>query len=371
VFSIPYYSHLSLLPWDPPAFTLPDTYEVSHGKFYLAKSHKPTVSLFSYPLPNGDWRWVSKCWMIDMRSDGQVQYDGFEYNWFFRKQKWSATSAAWVRRRRWIRLMMRPAKQRLHPSINGPTSSIVSPNPSVGTPAVRGQSPVPSNGGRSRSSWRSGIQSLPPSASSSRSATSSIAPGFIWQGDGGDDWERCHDYLRSLTRDGKKLEAWELWLGLRGVEGEGAKENVGGVNFNRKQWTEDEGLLPSQALVKSPKVVVDVGATPPREWAIAAIREHVSVISPHPFLTHRVFQMDEILQTFVYPDSRARFIDVLRKIQDDLGGDAEKFLSSRQTEFWSYTFLNPGALASSASMSVKEGKRKEQPSTVEETGGPP
>lgn len=70
--------------------------------------------------------------------------------------------------------------------------------------------------------------------------------------------------------------------------------------------------------------------------------------------------MDEILQTFVYPDSRAQFIDVLRKIQGDLGQDADKFLSSHQTEFWSYTFLNSGALASSASMPVKEGRQKER-----------
>jgi hypothetical protein len=119
------------------------------------------------------------------------------------------------------------------------------------------------------------MQSLPPSAPSSRSATSSIAPGFIWQGDGGDDWERCHDYLRSLTRDGKKLEAWRLWLGLHGApEKEDEKENVDGTNVNKKQWTEDEGLLPSQTLAASPKVV-NVSATPPREWIVAAIREHV------------------------------------------------------------------------------------------------
>ena len=89
-----------------------------------------------------------------------------------------------------------------------------------------------------------------------------------------DDWERCHDYLRSLTRDGKKLEVWKLWLGLS--DDEDAKGNVDGANVNRKQWTEDEGLLPSQGLAKTPKTV-DVGTTPPREWIVAAIREHVSV----------------------------------------------------------------------------------------------
>ena len=211
-----------------------------------------------------------------MRSDGQVQYDGFEYTCFFRKHKWSATSAAWVRRRRWIRLMMRPAKRHLPPSTNGYIASSTSPSLSIGAQAVQNQSPVASAAGPSRFSWRSGIQSLPPSASSSRSATSSVAPEFIWQGDGGDDWERCHDYLRSLTRDGKKLEAWKSWLGLHDVvEGEGEKVNVGGINV-KKQWTEDEGLLSSQALVTSRKVV-DVSTTPPREWVGAAIHEHVSV----------------------------------------------------------------------------------------------
>ena len=281
VFSVPYYSHLSLLPWDPPSFTLPDAYEVSHSKFYLAKSHRPTVSLSSYPLPNGDWRWVSKSWMIDMRSDGQVQYDGFEYNWLFRKHKWSATSAAWVRRRRWIRLMMRPAKPCLHPSTIGLVPSSTSTSPNIGALAVQSQTPIPGNGGHSQFSW----QSFPPSASSSRSATSSIAPGFIWQGDGGDDWERCHDYLRSLTRDGKKLEAWKSWLGLHDVaEGEGEKEDT---NITKKQWTEDENPLPSQALVPSPRVV-DVTTVPPREWIVSAICEHVRVfLRDYPLLPNR------------------------------------------------------------------------------------
>ena len=216
-----------------------------------------------------------------MRGDGQVQYDGFEYNWLFRKHKWSATSAAWVRRRRWIRLMMRPAKQRSLPSATGQMSLGASPGSSIGIPAGQSQSPrlspVLSHGGHSRHSWRSGAQSHPPSILSPHSAASSIAPGFIWQGDGVDDWERCHDYLRSLTRDGKKLEVWKVWLGLKGVvEGEDVKENVDGVNVNKKQWSEDEGLLPSQGLAKTPKTV-DVGTAPPREWIVAAIREHVCV----------------------------------------------------------------------------------------------
>ena len=210
-----------------------------------------------------------------MRGDGQVQYDGFEYNWFFRKYRWSATSAAWVRRRRWIRLMVRPAKQRLHPGTGGRTPPSVSSSPSVGIPVSQSPSPVPDSDGRSQYP-RSGIQSLPPSILSPRSAGSSIAPGFIWQGDGADDWERCHDYIRSLTRDGKKLEVWKLWLGLGGVEGEDAKESADGMNVNRRQWSEDEGLLPSQAIVTTSEAA-DVSTIPPREWVVVAIREHVSI----------------------------------------------------------------------------------------------
>jgi len=81
--------------------------------------------------------------------------------------------------------------------------------------------------------------------------------------------------------------------------------------------------------------------------------------------------MEEILQTFVYPDSRAQFITLLRMARSDFGEDAERFLSSYQSEFWSYTFLNPGALASSVSMSAKEGKRKEQSPIAEDTDDRP
>lgn len=305
-----------------------------------------------------------------MRGDGQVQYDGFEYNWFFRKYRWSATSAAWVRRRRWIRLMIRPAKRHLHPGTGSrtPPSVSPSPSPSVGIPISQSPSPFPNSEGRSQYP-RSGIQSLPPSILSPHSAGSSIAPGFIWQGDGADDWERCHDYIRSLTRDGKKLEVWRSWLGLSDVEGEDAKECIDGTNVNKRQWTEDEGLLPSQAIVRTSEGV-DVSTIPPREWVVVAIREHVSISLRYelPFQTSTRSQMDDILQTFVYPDSRAQFITALRKIQDDLGEDAGKFLDSYQSDFWSYTFLHPGASASSVSMSVKEGKRKVQPPTAEDAG---
>lgn len=70
-----------------------------------------------------------------------------------------------------------------------------------------------------------------------------------------------------------------MWLGLHDVV-EGSSEKEGGIDLNvaNKQRTGDEGLLPSQTLVTSPKVV-DVSTIPPREWIVVAIREHVSVSS--------------------------------------------------------------------------------------------
>jgi hypothetical protein len=37
----------------------------------------------------------------------------------------------------------------------------------------------------------------------------------IWRGDDR-DWARCHGALRSLGRDGRKLELWKHWIGPNG-----------------------------------------------------------------------------------------------------------------------------------------------------------
>jgi hypothetical protein len=74
VFSTAYYSGRSLLPHDPPPFTVPDSGESSPNQ--RPGLAPPNVTLTTYPLPDPTWRWVSKCWLIDMRRDGDVQYDG-------------------------------------------------------------------------------------------------------------------------------------------------------------------------------------------------------------------------------------------------------------------------------------------------------
>ncbi|TFY55577.1 hypothetical protein EVJ58_g8155, partial [Rhodofomes roseus] len=83
IFSTPNYSPQTLLPLDPPPYTLP-----TPNPSKRAWRTQPTVSLASYPLPDGTWRWVSRAWMIDMRGDGLLQQDGFEYAWTFRSGHW-------------------------------------------------------------------------------------------------------------------------------------------------------------------------------------------------------------------------------------------------------------------------------------------
>src|ERR1700722_4665839 len=105
LFSTAFYSSSSLLPTDPLPFTFPNSSP--------DRAHQPALTLDTYPLPDGNWQWVSNAWMIDMRHEGDVQWDGFEYNWRFRRRGWRAEvgvlgSGGFVRRRMWVRLMMKP-----------------------------------------------------------------------------------------------------------------------------------------------------------------------------------------------------------------------------------------------------------------------
>jgi len=291
LFSTAYYSPLGLLPLDPPAFTLPDTNPAHH--LFASKSHEPSLTLVSYPLPDGNWRWVSKSWMVDMRGD--VQYDGFEYNWLFRKGKWRSdvgnlSGGAWVRRRRWVRLMVKPAKQ---PSKSNTTESPALSHVSFGRA-------VPS--------------SQLPSVAGSISESSSKPSDMIWEGDPHDDWLRCREYLRSFPQDGKKLEIWKQWFG---------SSNKESFMVVKKQWTEDDALLPSQTLRTDDSKEFSVSPAP-MESITPIIRENI----------------DEILKMFVFPDSRALFFKILRNsgIPADLksGGFVSPLDSSQSLNFWSY-----------------------------------
>ncbi|KAG7099210.1 hypothetical protein E1B28_001077 [Marasmius oreades] len=256
LFSTSYYSSNSLLPSDPPPFTVPTLSQ--------KRSHQPVVSLTEYPLPDGNWRWVSKSWMIDMRTDsGEVQHDGFEYNWVFRRHHWRAqvgslSSGGYVRRRRWVRLMMRPGtKTKQGEEI---ADSIASPGGTPASPSLT-------------TSWieRHRRQSMPPSVLSPSVFTTSSQEEYVelWQGNLEEDWKMCRCLLRMAGRDGAKLDLWQRWLGL-------LEEN-------------DPNLRPGNSPSTLP--------TPPIEYLKAILHAHAA----------------EILESLVFPESRARFIQFLER----------------------------------------------------------
>lgn len=213
--------------------------------------------------------------MVDMRGDGQTQYDGFEYNGHFRTKHWRSqvgffSAGGWVRRRRWVRLMMRPAIAR-HTS--GAVSEAGSPLLGGSTPRVEGATRPPSvtvTSGDSDYDSNLGESDLT----------------LVWKGVVEDDWQRCRRALKRLDRDGRKLEIWHRWLRqlLPSDETCVFQTLPGAISLPRKQWTEDDDDLPSQHIhdttgVVDEHLVRDAGvSTDPaaREHIVGVLRAHVS-----------------------------------------------------------------------------------------------
>ncbi|KAG8916530.1 hypothetical protein FRC00_014722, partial [Tulasnella sp. 408] len=155
------YGSRSLLPKiDPTPFTHDLDGQAFENPDEAEAAMATPATLRDFQLPDGNWRWVSKTWMVDMDGNGDTCADGWQYNWAFRKKGWrphpgNLSAGGWVRRRHWLRLMMRPAdkdRKYLHPS---------------SSPKFRTDSPLASG-------------SSSPSAGRSRgnsSATGSRAPG--------------------------------------------------------------------------------------------------------------------------------------------------------------------------------------------------
>ena len=253
MFSTPYYSYLSLLPIDPPPFTVPSTSK-------SMRHSQPTVSLDSYTLPDGTWRWVSRSWMVDMRGEGQTQYDGFEYNWLFQRKHWRAevgslSTGGWVRRRRWVRLMMRPAL-----STTLPEGSSVAPTPHMLFQNIM------------HVEHHEAGMTRPPSvvtAESSEKGEDDEETMIVWQGDAQLDWERCRAVLKKLGTDGRQLELWQHWLDTPSLD-----------KRKQLQWTEDEGPFSSEVkddltTDRSGTVMENIHIIPDKRYVAQVLRNHV------------------------------------------------------------------------------------------------
>lgn len=217
--------------------------------------------------------------MVDMRGDGQTQYDGFEYNWHFRTKHWRPqvglfSSGGWVRRRRWVRLMVRPAV--VHEPASGVTSVAASPLLAGIVPRVE-----------------VGV-TRPPSVmatSDNDEYDSDIGEDdteLVWKGVLEEDWQRCRRALMRLDRDGRKLEIWHRWLRELLPAGDSlATQSVSIMTPPpKKQWTEDSNFMSSQHVhdttdVVDKRLVQETGvSTGPaaREHIVDVLRVHVS---PH------------------------------------------------------------------------------------------
>ena len=93
----------------------------------------------------------------------------------------------------------------------------------------------------------------------------------VWKGDEG-DWERYHALARRL-RDPRKLDAWEVWIGRRKSSAE--------IATARKQWSEDEDWLPSEkARIKAAAEVAlgyNEATRPLPAYVLEVLRSHVSL----------------------------------------------------------------------------------------------
>jgi hypothetical protein len=238
--------------------------------------------------------------MIDMRGEGAVQYDGFEYNWAFRSKHWRAhvgtlSAGGFVRRRRWVRLMVKPAPKRRLPAQSS-SSAKNSPAPSWVDPPAGTH---PANSVVSSSGGSVGLELV----------------GEVWQGNAEADWVRCRALMRRVGRDGRRLELWKTWLS--------AYLPPVGETKRPKQWTEDEGLMPSEMNYEEShgRTILEVN-----KGAIAAVvRAHGK----------------DIMDAMVYPDSRAQFVDMIARagllpeMTSGLGiSDANSI--GDIVDFWSY-----------------------------------
>jgi len=163
-------------------------------------------------------------------------------------------------------------------------------------------------------------------ASSNLSSISSLlhtTAETVWQGNE-EDWKRCRSLMLRYARDGRKIDLWKIWLGYYHPDYQNLfteLDNSGKGKQRQKQWTEDDWLLPSQSL--EPDAASHRSMTPPpREYIAPVLRKHGH----------------DLLQLFVFPDSRAHLLKLLGKagFLPDIGVSIGSNFSASEVEFWSY-----------------------------------
>ncbi|KIM20886.1 hypothetical protein M408DRAFT_30021 [Serendipita vermifera MAFF 305830] len=262
----------------------------------------PYTSLNDVQLPSAEWTWHGPEWLVDMAGDGVTSYDGFQYNTHFRPKGWRPVAPKWhayfltcVRRRRWLRLMVylpslvsADAKGMFHPPSHIPAAS----EPPSPFPADQSSPDLPSGNVSPQSPTTPG-----------RHGTSQFDTKEIWRGNSS-DWSRCHTALKTVRSDGRRLELWSAWLGDKGEQEEDmlAMKRMSNERKRGVRWTEDQSTIerlehgPISHILTDEPLDVD-SSRAPTEFLKRVLHDHA----------------EDILATFVYPDSRAKFHDMLQR----------------------------------------------------------
>lgn len=108
----------------------------------------------------------------------------------------------------------------------------------------------------------------------------------VWTGNADADWMRCRALMRRLGRDGRKLEQWKRWLGGYYCE----HSHLGHLLADgrvKKQWTEDEGPLPSQVALRGSTVskAMTQASAPTLEYCANVLRIHARIFFPYLGIT--------------------------------------------------------------------------------------
>ncbi|TFY69244.1 hypothetical protein EVJ58_g513, partial [Rhodofomes roseus] len=173
----------------------------------------------------------------------------------------------------------------------------------------------------------------PPSVVESTESEDEKAEMQVWLGDDG-DWERCRTALKRIGRDGRKLELWKRWFGFgfrsEKDEDEEDKEESDEDDVGKGKVRAEQREVSSSSSSLEKELEEDVGVhtiQPPREYIARVIRDHGS----------------EILRTFVFPDSRAQFVEILDAA--DLLGELKAGMGvsdqAQVLDFWSYAPTTP------------------------------